>query len=47
MEKIIEINNVKKSFNNIKVLDGVTLSISKGEIYGLLGLNVPRYILKV
>ena len=39
MEKIIEINNVKKSFNNIKVLDGVTLSISKGEIYGLLGLN--------
>ena len=44
MEKIIEINNVKKSFNNIKVLDGVTLSISKGEIYGLLGHRPSRAI---
>lgn len=37
MSYSIEINNVSKSFGEKKVLDGISLSIHKGEIFGLLG----------
>ena len=35
----IEIKNLSKSFGNLKVLDNISLSINKGEIYGILGLS--------
>jgi ABC-2 type transport system ATP-binding protein len=35
----VEIDGVAKTFGPIKALDGVTLRVKKGEIYGLLGPN--------
>jgi len=36
---MIEVKNIYKSFSNNEVLKGVSFSISKGEIYGLVGKN--------
>ena len=38
-ENAIEVEQVAKSFGRLRALDGVTLSIRKGEVYGLLGPN--------
>jgi ABC-2 type transport system ATP-binding protein len=35
----VEVDNVSKSFGAYKALDGVTLRVRRGEIYGLLGPN--------
>ncbi len=35
----ISIRNLIKSFDNQKVLDGISLNINKGDIYGILGLS--------
>jgi ABC-2 type transport system ATP-binding protein len=35
----VEVDNVSKSFGAFKALDGVSLHVRKGEIYGLLGPN--------
>jgi ABC-2 type transport system ATP-binding protein len=35
----VDIDNVVKSFGTLRALDGVTLRIRQGEIYGLLGPN--------
>jgi ABC-2 type transport system ATP-binding protein len=35
----VDINRVAKTFGPIKALDGVTLQVRRGEIYGLLGPN--------
>lgn len=37
MEKIIKINNIEKSFYNNKVLKGINLEISSGEVITLIG----------
>lgn len=34
---MIQINNIEKSFGEIKVLKGISLNINEGEIYGLIG----------
>ncbi|WP_237037529.1 ABC transporter ATP-binding protein [Mediannikoviicoccus vaginalis] len=39
MEKILEIKNLKKSYNNRRVLDIDSLKIEEGSIYGLIGKN--------
>ena len=39
MKKAIVFNNVKKKFNQLKAVDGVSLSIEQGEFFGLLGPN--------
>lgn len=39
MKKAIVFNNVKKIFNQLKAVDGVSLSIEQGEFFGLLGPN--------
>lgn len=47
-ELAIKMSNIVKSFGGAApVLKDVTLEIGVGEIHGLLGENVPRYILKV
>ena len=35
----VDVTNVSKSFGAVKALDGVTLRVKQGEIYGLLGPN--------
>jgi len=35
----VDVENVSKSFGAVKALDGVTLRVKRGEIYGLLGPN--------
>ena len=39
MEDIIKTHNLTKTFGNVHAVDGVSLSVKKGEIYGFLGLN--------
>ncbi len=36
---MIEINNLSRRYGAVKAVDGVTLSIEKGEVFGLLGPN--------
>lgn len=38
-DPLISMQNIKKSFNDVPVLKGVTLEIEKGEIHALLGEN--------
>jgi len=39
MEDIIITENVTKHFGDVRAVDGVSLRVKKGEIYGFLGLN--------
>lgn len=39
MEDIIRINNLAKEFNGLKVLKGISFSVNKGAVFGLLGPN--------
>ncbi|MCQ1536156.1 ABC transporter ATP-binding protein [Methanosarcina sp. KYL-1] len=36
---MIEVKGLSKSFGNVKAVDGVALSVGKGELFGLLGPN--------
>lgn len=36
---VIEVSNLKKYYGEVKALDGVSLHVDKGKIYGLLGPN--------
>jgi ABC-2 type transport system ATP-binding protein len=38
-EFIIEVQDLKKSFNGIKAVDGIRLKVHKGELFSLLGPN--------
>ena len=44
---MLEVENLSISFGGLKAVDGFHISIEKGQLYGLIGPNVPRYILKV
>jgi ABC-2 type transport system ATP-binding protein len=39
MDEIIATENLKKYYRKLKAVDGINLSVKKGEIYGFLGLN--------
>lgn len=39
MEHIIEINNLKKSFGNIKAVNDISFRVNKGELFAFLGEN--------
>lgn len=39
MASVITVKNVKKYFGKVKALDGVSIEVEKGQIYGLLGPN--------
>jgi ABC-2 type transport system ATP-binding protein len=38
-QNAVEVQSVVKTFGRIRALDGITLSVRRGEIYGLLGPN--------
>ena len=38
-QNAVEVHDVVKSFGRLRALDGISLSIRRGEIYGLLGPN--------
>jgi ABC-2 type transport system ATP-binding protein len=38
-EEFMVVKDLRKSFNELKAVDGVSFSINKGEIFGLLGPN--------
>ncbi|MEJ2616150.1 MAG: ATP-binding cassette domain-containing protein, partial [Ignavibacteriaceae bacterium] len=37
MEKVIEIENLKKSYGDINAVKGISFDIYKGEMFGLVG----------
>lgn len=39
MEKVIEVENLSKSFFKKKVLDSISFSVNEGDLLGLVGLN--------
>lgn len=39
MESVIEVSGLTKTYGSVRALDGLTLSIPKGGIYGVLGPN--------
>jgi ABC-2 type transport system ATP-binding protein len=39
MPKVIDSKNLKKKYGDLKAVDGISLSIEKGELFGLLGPN--------
>lgn len=39
MASVISVKNVKKTFGSVKALNGVSIEVEKGKIYGLLGPN--------
>src|SRR3989338_3016126 len=39
IEKILEVDNLSKTYGFLRAVDGVSFSIQKGEILGLLGPN--------
>ena len=39
MKKYVEIKNVSKSFQDIKVIDNINVSFEKGKIHGIVGRN--------
>lgn len=39
MKKIIEINNLNKSFGEVKAVQDLTLSVREGELFAFLGIN--------
>jgi ABC-2 type transport system ATP-binding protein len=38
-DEIIRTSNLSKHYGNVKAVDGISLNVRKGEIYGFLGLN--------
>lgn len=47
MENAITVSGLKKYFKDVKAVDNISFQVERGELFGFLGVNVPRYILKV
>ena len=39
MKNVIEIENLKKSFGEVKAVDGISFSVKEGELFAFLGVN--------
>lgn len=46
-EIFFETKDLTKKFGDVTAVNHVSMAIRTGEIRGLIGENVPRYILKV
>ena len=46
MDYCLETISLCKKYGDFQALNGLSMHIPKGAIYGLVGKNVPRYILK-
>lgn len=46
-KNMLKIEHLIKIYGDKKAVDDLSLHIKPGEIYGFIGHNVPRYILKV
>ena len=46
MDYVLKTEALTKVYGHHKVLDNFSMHIPQGAIYGLVGKNVPRYILK-
>lgn len=46
MNNALIVRNVSKTFDKFK-LDNISFEVPGGSIVGVIGKNVPRYILKV
>lgn len=44
---LIQGKDICKRFGDFQALDHANFHVPKGAVYGLVGPNVPRYILKV
>lgn len=44
---MIKITHLKKRFGDVKAVNDLSFQVKKGELFAFLGVNVPRYILKV
>jgi ABC-2 type transport system ATP-binding protein len=38
-EIVIELENIRKSYGNVKAVDGISLRVNKGEVLGVIGAN--------
>ena len=47
MEIMLQTSGLCKSFKKQEAVNHVSLHVAKGKIYGLLGPNGARYILKI
>lgn len=47
MKYILETKNLTKKYGSHYAAKDINIHLEKGQIYGLVGRNVPRYILKV
>lgn len=45
-EYLLTTHGLTKQFGHHKAVDRVDLHVKRGSIYGFIGRNVPRYILK-
>lgn len=44
---IIKISQLNKRFGDVKAVNDLNFKVKRGELFAFLGVNVPRYILKV
>lgn len=44
---MIKADNLTKRFQGVTAVDHIHAEIQDGTVFGLIGTNVPRYILKV
>ncbi len=38
-EAVVEVKNLAKTYGNVKAVDGISLSVARGEVFGMLGPN--------
>lgn len=46
METLLRTENLTKKFKNQVAIQNISMNVPENSVYGLLGPNVPRYILK-